>query len=69
MGLPRGPDAQIHLDQVENLGDFVELEVVLRPDQTEAEGEAIALDLMNRLGIRAEQLVQGAYIDLPSRQP
>ncbi len=65
----RAGQTRIHLDQVENLGDFVELEVVLRPDQTEAEGEAIALDLMNRLGIRAEQLVQGAYIDLPSRQP
>ena len=55
---------RIHLDQVEGLGDFVELEVVLRPDQTEEEGVSIAEDLMSRLEIPAEQLVRKAYIDL-----
>ena len=55
---------RIHLDQVENLGDFVELEVVLRPDQTEEEGVSIAENLMSRLEIPREQLVRKAYIDL-----
>ena len=55
---------RIHLDRVEGLGDFVELEVVLRPDQDEAEGVAIAQDLMSRLGIAPEQLIKEAYIDL-----
>ena len=55
---------RIHLDRVEGLGDFVELEVVLRPDQDEAEGVAIAQDLMGRLGIAPEQLIREAYIDL-----
>ena len=55
---------RIHLDQVEGLGDFLELEVMLREGQTEAEGTAIAHDLMARLGVTPDQLVQGAYLDL-----
>jgi len=55
---------RIHLDEVEDLGDFVELEVVLRSDQTEEEGVAIAEDLMSRLEIPREQLVRRAYMDL-----
>ena len=55
---------RIHLDKVAGLGDFLELEVVLRDDQTEAEGVLIAQDLMRQLGISAGQLVSGAYLDL-----
>ena len=62
--LYRVGQTRIHLDQVENLGDFVELEVVLRPDQTEAEGISIAEDLMSSLEIPPEQFVREAYIDL-----
>jgi predicted adenylyl cyclase CyaB len=62
--LYRVGQTRINLDQVENLGNFVELEVVLRPDQTEEEGVSIALDLMSHLEITREQLVSGAYIDL-----
>jgi predicted adenylyl cyclase CyaB len=53
-----------HLDDVEGLGQFVELEVVLRPEQSEDEGVRIARHLMDRLGIAGDQLVEGAYIDL-----
>ena len=60
---------RVHLDQVEGLGDFLELEVVLHPDQPEAEGVAIALDLLHRLGIARDQLVQSAYIDLLRDRP
>ena len=55
---------RIHLDDVEGLGTFVELEVVLRPNQSEEEGIAIARELMVRLGIEEPQLIEKAYIDL-----
>lgn len=55
---------RIHLDRVEGLGDFLELEVVLREGQSEAEGVAIAQALLARLGIEPAQLVPGAYLDL-----
>ena len=62
----KGP-TRIHLDRVEDLGDFMELEVVLQPDQDESEGVAIAVELMRALGIREEDLVDGAYFDLLER--
>ena len=55
---------RIHLDRVETLGDFVELEVVLRDDQRLEEGAAVARDLMARLDIREDHLVDRAYVDL-----
>jgi len=58
-----GP-TRIHLDEVEGLGRFVELEVVLTEGQTAQYGTAIAEDLMAKLGIEETDLVSGAYIDL-----
>ena len=58
-----GP-TRIHLDRVDDLGTFMELEVVLQPDQDEAEGVALARDLMSRLGVEQEDLVSTAYLDL-----
>lgn len=55
---------RIHLDEVEGLGTFMELEVVLDKGQTTQYGAAIAEDLMAKLGIRDEDLISGAYIDL-----
>ena len=51
---------------LEGLGDFLELEVVLRPGQDSAEGQAIAADLMRRLGIRDNDLCSTAYADMLS---
>jgi adenylate cyclase len=62
--LYRSGQTRIHLDRVENLGDFIELEVVLRDDQSAEYGEAIARRMMAELGIAPQQLVEGAYIDL-----
>lgn len=55
---------RIHLDDVEGLGHFMELEVVMREGQSDAEGQAIAEDLMRRLGVREDALLEGAYMDL-----
>ncbi len=57
---------RVHLDDVEGLGVFVELEVVLREGQSDADGQTIAQDLMSRLGISPKDLVASAYIDLVS---
>jgi len=55
---------RIHLDDVEGLGHFMELEVVMREGQGDAEGQEIAEDLMRRLGIGTEALLEGAYMDM-----
>ncbi len=55
---------RIHLDIVEGLGEFVELEVVLGADQSVQEGKTIAERLMASLGISSDDLVEGAYLDL-----
>ena len=55
---------RVHLDRVEGLGDFLELEVVLGEDESAAEGEAEAWALMARLEISPRQLVETAYVDL-----
>ena len=55
---------RIHLDRVDGLGDFVELEVVLGDDEPVEAGVREAHALMERLGIEPGQLVEGAYVDL-----
>ena len=59
---------RIHLDCVEDLGDFLELEVVLTEGEKLEVGEAIARDLIEKLGILPDQLIEGAYIDLFNRK-
>ncbi|KAG9489737.1 hypothetical protein GDO78_005595 [Eleutherodactylus coqui] len=55
---------RIHLDRVKDLGDFVELEVVLKDSQTAQDGDLIAQELMNSLKISQDHLLTGAYMDL-----
>ncbi len=55
---------RIHLDEVEGLGSFLELEVFLQEGQQPEEGTAIATALMEKLGVKREDLIAGAYIDL-----
>ncbi|KAL4711367.1 hypothetical protein ACJJTC_019208 [Scirpophaga incertulas] len=55
---------RIHIDHVQGLGDFMELEVVLCPDQTLEEGQSIAKNLQLQLGVRNEDLIHCAYVDL-----
>lgn len=62
-----GP-TRIHFDRVESLGEFIELEVVLgQNQQTAIDGEKIAAEWMERIGISPEDLLGEAYIDLLSR--
>ncbi|CAG9574905.1 unnamed protein product [Danaus chrysippus] len=55
---------RVHIDKVEDLGDFMEIEVVLCPEQTLEEGQDIAKDIQTKLGVRDEDLIQCAYVDL-----
>jgi len=55
---------RVHLDDVEGLGQFMELEVVMREGQSDAEGQAIAEGLLERLGVEKSDLLEGAYMDL-----
>ncbi len=55
---------RVHLDDVEGLGTFMELEVVLDEGQSSEEGHAIAGKLLEDLEIGETDRVSGAYIDL-----
>ena len=55
---------RVHMDQVEGLGDFLELEVVLAENESTESGVAVANELLHKLGIPAENLIEGAYVDL-----
>ncbi|WP_153099018.1 class IV adenylate cyclase [Paraburkholderia hayleyella] len=55
---------RIHLDRVDGLGDFVELEVVLAQNDDEEEGQAEARALFDKLGVHETDLVAVAYVDL-----
>ncbi|XP_003393574.2 uncharacterized protein LOC100642950 [Bombus terrestris] len=55
---------RVHIDDVEGLGTFLELEVVLTDEQDIETGEKIAQDLMSKLDIKHEDLIANAYVDL-----
>jgi predicted adenylyl cyclase CyaB len=55
---------RVHLDDVEGLGQFMELEVVMQEGQSDLEGQAIAEGLMASLGVERSDLLEGAYMDL-----
>lgn len=59
---------RIHIDEVEELGDFLELEVVLRDDQSEQDGKRIANQLLDEFEIEPQDLLAEAYIDLLARK-
>jgi predicted adenylyl cyclase CyaB len=55
---------RVHLDDVAALGSFLELEVVLRDDESAEKGVQEAKELMRTLNIDPQQLIDCAYIDL-----
>lgn len=59
---------RVHLDQVEGLGHFLELEVVLGENEPSKAGMLEALELMSKLGVESHQLIEGAYVELLSEK-
>ena len=57
---------RVHLDRVDGLGDFLELEVVLAFGESADAGVKEARALMTALGVGDDQLIEGAYLDLLS---
>ena len=55
---------RIHLDDVEELGYFIELEVVMQPNQTANQCLQIANKIMEKMQIQEDDLIDVAYIDL-----
>lgn len=55
---------RIHIDTVKDLGHFMELEVVLAPEQTVEDGQKIASELQKKLGVQNEDLIDNAYVDM-----
>jgi predicted adenylyl cyclase CyaB len=58
---------RIHVDDVEGLGTYMELEVCLRDDETLEYGTEVAHKIMGQLGISEANLVTGAYMDAISK--
>ena len=62
-----GFNTRIHLDRVEGLGEFMELEVVLQDGQSDADGSQAAERLMAELGLQRAPRLAGSYNDLLQR--
>ena len=55
---------RIHLDTVEQLGTFVEIEVVMQDGEAEVDGQQELNRLMNELGIESAEVMELAYADM-----
>jgi adenylate cyclase class IV len=55
---------RVHLDKVEQLGHFLELEVVLADDEPSDVGVREAHELMENFDVKPHQLIDEAYVDL-----
>lgn len=62
-------NVRIHLDEVENLGVFIELEAVLLDDTDKDIDHRKVQDLLNYLNIETKDLLVGAYADMFPKQP
>ncbi len=64
----RAGRTRIHLDEVRDLGAFLELEVELAPGESAELGVREARRLMGALEIGEDALIAGAYADLLARR-
>src|SRR5215471_13293028 len=58
---------RIHVDRVEGLGEFLEIEVVLDSAERPDEGMKVASRLLREFGIEADAVMAEAYLDLLQR--
>lgn len=61
---PHAPHIRVHIDEVENLGNFVEVEAVLGEGIAPEAARAEAQTLLRQFGIRASDLITGSYAEL-----
>ncbi|CAJ0574808.1 unnamed protein product, partial [Mesorhabditis spiculigera] len=59
---------RVHIDTVDGLGDFMELEVCLREEQSLEDGQKIADDLRRELEVAEADLLTGAYMDMINKK-
>lgn len=57
-------DTRIHLDRIEEVGDFIELEITLNDGESADIALRRAHGLMRRLGVGDSRLVDGTYLDI-----
>jgi len=57
-------NTRVHLDRVDDLGQFVELEVVLSDDDRQEDGVEIANEIVQKLGLGNAEQIAVAYADL-----
>jgi len=55
---------RIHIDSVDSLGEFIELEVMLQMNENHYNGFAVANDLINYLEIHNNSLIEKSYLEL-----
>ena len=55
---------RIHIDSVSLLGEFIELEVVMRPDEATLYGIDIADNLLKYLKIGKDSLIDKSYLEM-----
>lgn len=55
---------RIHLDEVTNLGNFLEFEAVIDAEHPEEKSQAALDELLEKFGVEVEDLIAGAYADL-----
>lgn len=60
-------NTRIHLDRVDGLGDFLELEIPMSPRTDRNAAQRQAFELMRSLQVEPGHLVEGAYLDLLER--
>lgn len=61
-------NVRIHLDTVDGLGTFIEFEVMVIDDRTEASCRAQAEELLEAFGIHADELIAGSYADMQASE-
>jgi predicted adenylyl cyclase CyaB len=57
-------NVRIHLDEVEGLGNFVEFEAVLGPEEDAVLAQGRLDELCDRLQLHPDQFIAGSYLDM-----